>query len=118
MRFALAASLLAGAAAQDPAQGWLAYATATTPPPGATRITSIDARWRVGANPRNSQSFYSPWFGMVRRGERGGRSAAAPRAAVAGTAATPRKAAPALACPRAPTLVQDTSDNLNLLQVR
>jgi len=48
--------------AQDPAQGWLGYATATCPP--GTKITHIEAKWNVGSNPRPSSAFYSPWFGV------------------------------------------------------
>ena len=61
----LAAAALATAAAQDPAQGWLAYARAL-PPSGkpGQRLTYISARWKNNANPRNSNSFYSPWFGI------------------------------------------------------
>lgn len=64
--FALA--LLAVAAcvtAQDPAQGWMAYAVGTVPK-GTTRITRMDMTWTVGANAAASSAFYSPWFGMVR----------------------------------------------------
>jgi len=46
---------------QDPAQGWLAYATAQCP--SGTRLTSMEAQWKVGANPRPSSAFFSPWFG-------------------------------------------------------
>ncbi len=61
----IAAAALATAAAQDPAQGWLAYARAL-PPSGkpGQRLTYISARWKNNANPRNSNSFYSPWFGI------------------------------------------------------
>jgi hypothetical protein len=31
-------------------------------PPG-TRLTFLDANWNVGKTPRQSNSFYSPWFG-------------------------------------------------------
>lgn len=55
-------ALLAVAAAQDPAQGWLGYATAQCPE--GTKLTLLDAYWKVGATPRNSNSFYSPWFGQ------------------------------------------------------
>jgi hypothetical protein len=57
----IAAAALAGAAAQDPAGGWLGYATDSCP--GGSRLTFMDAYWKVGATPRNSGSFYSPWFG-------------------------------------------------------
>jgi hypothetical protein len=60
-----AALLLSSAAAQDPAGGWLGYAQAL-PPSGkpGQRLTFISAKWKVGSNPRNSNSFFSPWFGM------------------------------------------------------
>jgi len=47
--------------AQDPAPGWLGYATAKCP---SGRITFIDGYWKVGATPPQSNSFYSPWFGI------------------------------------------------------
>ena len=50
------------AAAQDPAPGWLAYATAQCPE--GTKITSMEAKWLVGANPPSSFAFFSPWFGI------------------------------------------------------
>lgn len=54
---------LAGmAAAQDPAPGWLAYATATCP--AGTKITHMEAKWTVGSNPPASFAFFSPWFGI------------------------------------------------------
>lgn len=56
------AAALAAAAAQDPAQGWLGYATATCP--AGTVITKLSAYWPVGATPRQSNSFFSPWFGI------------------------------------------------------
>jgi len=48
---------------QDPAPGWLAYAVGTNPAQTG-RLTYIEAKWVVGANPRNSDAFYSPWFGI------------------------------------------------------
>jgi hypothetical protein len=57
----LLASLLS-VAAQDPAQGWLGYAVANCP--AGTTLTLMDAYWPVGATPKRSQSFYSPWFGI------------------------------------------------------
>lgn len=60
LALALAAAALTGAAAQDPAGGWLGYATDRCP---SGRLTFMDAYWKVGATPRKSGSFYSPWFG-------------------------------------------------------
>jgi len=56
---------LAGlAAAQDPADGWMAYAVGTIPS-SATRITKLEMTWKVSANPTGSRdAFFSPWFGM------------------------------------------------------
>jgi hypothetical protein len=48
--------------AQDPAQGWLAYAEGVYP--GATRITSVEAKWVVPDNPKRGGAFFSPWFGI------------------------------------------------------
>lgn len=48
--------------AQDPAPGWLAYATASCP--AGTRITHMEAKWTVGQNPPQSFAFFSPWFGI------------------------------------------------------
>eukprot|EP01127_Copromyxa_protea_P002191 TRINITY_DN12081_c0_g1_i1.p1 TRINITY_DN12081_c0_g1~~TRINITY_DN12081_c0_g1_i1.p1 ORF type:complete len:222 (-),score=43.28 TRINITY_DN12081_c0_g1_i1:21-686(-) len=47
--------------AQDPPPGWLGYATATCPP--NTKLTHMEAKWKVGANPQPSGAFFSPWFG-------------------------------------------------------
>lgn len=58
----LLALLLAIAVAQDPAPGWLAYATAQCP--AGTRITHMEAKWLVGQNPPDSFAFFSPWFGV------------------------------------------------------
>ena len=65
MRTFIAASFLAAVSAQDPADGWLAYSRVL--PPGGKpgqRLTFIEAKWKNLANPRNSNSFYSPWFGI------------------------------------------------------
>lgn len=46
-------------------QGWLAYSRVL--PPGGKpgqRLTFIEAKWKNLGNPRNSNSFYSPWFGI------------------------------------------------------
>lgn len=56
------ALLVALAAAQDPAPGWLAYATATCP--AGERITHMEAKWKVGQTPPSSFAFFSPWFGI------------------------------------------------------
>lgn len=48
--------------AQDPAPGWLGYATASCPP--GTKVTHMEAKWKVGANPQPSEAFFSPWFGI------------------------------------------------------
>ena len=49
--------------AQDPAEGWMAYAVGKVPE-GTERITKIQMTWKVGATPRRSNAFFSPWFGM------------------------------------------------------
>lgn len=64
MRAFLVAASVALAAAQDPADGWMAYAVGTVPA-GTQRITRLEMQWKVGANPNPSSAFYSPWFGMV-----------------------------------------------------
>ena len=58
----IAAALPLLVAAQDPAQGWLGYAQALPPAssPNA-RLTFMSAKWLVGSNPKNSNSFFSPW---------------------------------------------------------
>lgn len=50
------------AVAQDPAQGWLAYAQGISPIGGV--ITHVSAKWRVPSNPVTGGGFYSPWFGI------------------------------------------------------
>jgi len=57
---ALFASL---ALAQDPAEGWMAYAVGSVPS-GTERITHLEMKWKVGENPKSSSAFFSPWFGM------------------------------------------------------
>jgi len=47
---------------QDPAPGWLGYATAQCP--AGTKITHMEALWKVGALPIPSGAFFSPWFGI------------------------------------------------------
>jgi len=56
-------SVLLGVNAKDPATGWMAYAVGTLPQ-GVERITRLEMTWKVGAKPRNSMAFFSPWFGM------------------------------------------------------
>ncbi|EGD73234.1 hypothetical protein PTSG_04950 [Salpingoeca rosetta] len=51
------------AVAQDPAEGWLGYAKGVNPS-GEGIITYIEAKWRVGSNPRRGGAFFSPWFGI------------------------------------------------------
>jgi hypothetical protein len=51
-----------GAYAQDPANGWLGYATGVYP--GGGRISFIEAYWKCGAAPKPSTAFFSPWFGI------------------------------------------------------
>ena len=63
MRTALAASAVAVAAAQDPANGWIAYAVGEVPA-GKGRITSLEMTWKVSENPSRGNAFFSPWFGM------------------------------------------------------
>uniref|UniRef100_A0A7S1Q0B7 Uncharacterized protein n=1 Tax=Neobodo designis TaxID=312471 RepID=A0A7S1Q0B7_NEODS len=55
---AVAAALVA---AQDPPPGWTAYATGNCP--AGTRLTKMEATWKVLGNAPASQAFYSPWFG-------------------------------------------------------
>ena len=55
-------ALLANVVAQDPAHGWMAYAVGTMP--HGERITRLEMTWMVGAAPRRSNAFFSPWFGM------------------------------------------------------
>ena len=50
-------------AAQDPAEGWMAYAVGEVPS-GTERITKMQMTWTVGEKPRESNAFFSPWFGM------------------------------------------------------
>jgi len=50
-------------AAKDPANGWMAYAVGAIPAK-YERITRLEMTWTVGAEPRHSWAFFSPWFGM------------------------------------------------------
>ena len=54
---------LAVTKAQDPAGGWMAYAVGEVPD-SVERITRLEMTWTVGAEPRHSRAFFSPWFGM------------------------------------------------------
>lgn len=63
MKLAIAAVCLVGAVAQDPANGWMAYAVGQVPA-GTERITKLEMTWKVGANPKRGNAFFSPWFGM------------------------------------------------------
>jgi len=49
--------------AQDPAEGWMAYAVGEVPS-GVERITRMEMSWKVSTGAPNSRAFYSPWFGM------------------------------------------------------
>jgi hypothetical protein len=64
MRLAVVLSALACAVAQDPAQGWMAYAVGQVPK-GTQRITHMEMQWTVSNNPPSGGAFFSPWFGMV-----------------------------------------------------
>jgi len=59
---AIAAAASASIAlAQDPADGWMAYAVAELPE-GAI-INSASMKWTNLDNPTKGGAFYSPWFG-------------------------------------------------------
>ena len=51
------------AEAQDPADGWMAYAVGAVPS-GVERITRLEMKWKVSNDPEPSRAFFSPWFGM------------------------------------------------------
>jgi len=59
----LSASAVALASAQDPANGWMAYAVGAIPSK-YERITKLEMTWTVGEAAKRSRAFYSPWFGM------------------------------------------------------
>lgn len=63
MRSAVAASFSTLVAAQDPANGWMAYAVGAIPSQ-YERITKLEMTWTVGESPGSNNAFYSPWFGM------------------------------------------------------
>ena len=53
------------ACAQDPAEGWMAYAVGDISTTGAERVTRLQMKWKVSSEPEGAErSFYSPWFGM------------------------------------------------------
>jgi len=56
-------AMLALTAAQDPAEGWMAYAVGAMPS-NIQRITKLEMTWTVGEAPARSSAFFSPWFGM------------------------------------------------------
>jgi len=63
MRSTLLLSVIHLASAQDPANGWMAYAVGSIPSQ-YDRITRLEMTWTVGDDARRSSAFYSPWFGM------------------------------------------------------
>jgi len=48
--------------AADPATGWMAYAVGDISSTGASRITKLEMYWKVGAEPKHSSAFFSPWY--------------------------------------------------------
>ncbi len=68
MKLAVVSALLPVAVvmAQDPAQGWLGYATGVNPAGTDTPITFMEAYWKNCDDPKESGAFFSPWFGCVR----------------------------------------------------
>lgn len=63
MHWIMLSLLVAGVVAQDPANGWMAYAVGKMPT-DVERITKLEMTWTVGAAPKRSFAFFSPWFGM------------------------------------------------------
>jgi len=63
IRGVVAASAILLASAQDPANGWMAYAVGAIPSQ-YERITRLEMTWKVGESAGRSNAFYSPWFGM------------------------------------------------------
>ena len=59
---ALLALPIASTFAQDPADGWMAYAVGSIPE-SKERITRLEMKWKVGQEPKSSYAFFSPWFG-------------------------------------------------------
>jgi len=67
MRFPLCLAILAilpEVFAQDPANGWLGYATGLYTANKSEPISFIEAYWKCGATPEKSSAFFSPWFGL------------------------------------------------------
>lgn len=60
---AVVCAVVGGAAAQDPATGWMAYAQGKIPST-YTRVTKLEMSWKVLSDAQPSGAFYSPWFGM------------------------------------------------------
>lgn len=56
------ASVLRSCTAQDPAEGWMAYAVGDIGE--YERITKMEMTWKIGQEAKHSFAFYSPWFGM------------------------------------------------------
>jgi len=57
-------AVLPGVFGQDPANGWLGYATGLYTANRNEPITFIEAYWKCGSNPVKSSAFFSPWFGL------------------------------------------------------
>jgi hypothetical protein len=64
MRGFVSSAVVALAAAQDPANGWMAYAVGDISSTGAERITRLEMTWAVSESPARSRAFFAPWFGM------------------------------------------------------
>lgn len=64
MRGFVSSAVMALAAAQDPANGWMAYAVGDISSTGAERITRLEMTWAVSESPARSRAFFAPWFGM------------------------------------------------------
>lgn len=60
---AISLALWCSVHAQDPAEGWMAYAVGEIPS-NYERITRLEMTWTVSENPSRSRAFFSPWFGM------------------------------------------------------
>ena len=63
MRCFSTALLMTLAVAQDPAEGWMAYAISSLPS-SVERVTRLEMTWTVGQAPTWSWAFFPPWFGM------------------------------------------------------
>jgi hypothetical protein len=63
-KITLLSSAIALVNAQDPADGWMAYAVGEVPS-DTDRITKMEMTWKVSENPdSDTDAFFSPWFGM------------------------------------------------------